>query len=283
MGVASFLFGSSANSRIPKRQEKAIVYLDRHLADDGKFIGKVFKGLSEGRTNVQIADKVGHKNTKSVTIFEYAILGLRGDVPLESVQYKSRDQLVYAAERYLKKTTKAELKEYLEKLLAQAKEPIQQETKPPRAPRATEPAPIMRRLTEEPSESPSQDASEERETESKRELERKPGVYVYSYPQYLSMESISPGGTALYKIGASGSVAQRIERQQRQTEVPEDLVLVRVFYHDDPFEVERKIHNILKAANMHQKTTQGGVEWFSCNLATIDAIATAMGLGSSAQ
>jgi len=283
MGVASFLFGSSADSRIPKHQEKAIVYLDRHLADDDKFIGKVFKGLSEGRTNVQIADKVGHKNTKSVTVFEYAILGLRGDIPLDSVRYKSREQLIYAAERYLKNTTKVELKDYLEGLLREAKAPAQEDHKLPKPPRATEPAPILRRLTEEPSRSSALDGGEKPSAEPNRELEQKPGVYVYSYPQYLAMETISPGGTALYKIGASGSVAQRLERQKRQTEVPEDLVLVRVFYHDDPFEIEKKIHNILKAANMHQKTTQGGVEWFSCNLATIDAIATAMGLGSSAQ
>ena len=101
------------------------------------------------------------------------------------------------------------------------------------------------------------------------------GVYVYSYPRYMP-ESGSKRDTGLYKIGASGNVADRVSQQRRQTEVPEDLVLVRVFYDEDPFGLERKFHSILTAANMHQKTTQGGAEWFSCNLATIDAIAEAL-------
>ena len=265
MGVKDFFLGKPKPSLLPPPAAPIVESLDRERERDTKFVGDVFRQLSKGITVEEIAREAGHKNTKSVVSFEYAIRGLRGDTPARNIKYKSRDQMIFTAERLISSTSNAELKEYLQGKLNEIG------AGQPSAPSATVGTP-------QPSAAPAVPTVQAvaPPANAADAPEAKPGVYVYSYPQYLSMESVSPNGTAFYKIGASGRVANRIERQARQTEVPEDLVLVRVFYDENPFELEAKFHSILRAANMHQKTTQGGVEWFSCNLATIDAIAAAL-------
>lgn len=269
MTLRDFILGKPKPSLLPAPAAPIVEVLDRELERDTKFVGDVFRQLSKGITVEEIAREAGHKNTKSVVSFEYAIRGLRGDTPARNIKYKSRDQMIFTAERLISSTSNAELKEYLQGKLNEigaGKQAASNPTASTPQPVAAVAAPIPPSAVSPAS--PPADAAEAPEA--------KPGVYVYSYPQYLSMESVSPNGTAFYKIGASGRVANRVERQARRTEVPEDLVLVRVFYDENPFELEAKFHSILRAANMHQKTTQGGVEWFSCNLATIDAIAAAL-------
>lgn len=265
--MRDFFLGKPKPSLLPEAAAPIIVELDRELQRDTKFIGDVFRQLSKGITVDEIAKAAGHKNSKSVVSFEYAIRGLRGDTPARNIKYKSRDQMVFTAERLMASTSNTELKAYLQGKL--------NELNAGNVKSVPQSAPVA-----ESSTAPAQTVSSSPASPPTTDVEQRPGVYVYSYPQYLSMESVSPDGRAFYKIGASGSVANRVERQKRQTEVPEDLVLVRVFYDDNPFELEEKFHSILRAANMHQKTTQGGVEWFSCNLATIDAIASALSRGS---
>lgn len=229
--------------------------IDAILRADPKFIGDVYRLSMSGKTAQEIAYKFGHKNTMNVTGFLYAIQALKGEIRVSELKNSSRKQLRFVVDRYLTMAKEQQIKEHLERLSEELRLSEPAETSDP-VPAAVPAVKIEG---------------------SDADVEAKPGVYVYSYPQYLSMESVSPNGTAFYKIGASGRVANRIERQARQTEVPEDLVLVRMFYDENPFELEAKFHSILRAANMHQKTTQGGVEWFSCNLATIDAIAAALG------
>lgn len=267
--MRDFFLGKSKPSLLPPAAAPIVEELDRELERDTKFIGEVFLQLSKGITVEEIAKSAGHRNSKSVVSFEYAIRGLRGDTPAKNIKYKSRDQMIFTAERLISSTSNPELKTYLQGKLneigagKQSSDSDAPSADPLPATSVAEAMPTASQPIQTPPAQPT-------------EAEAKPGVYVYSYPQYLSMESVSPNGTAFYKIGASGRVANRIERQARQTEVPEDLVLVRVFYDENPFELEAKFHSILRAANMHQKTTQGGVEWFSCNLATIDAIAAAL-------
>lgn len=266
--MINFFRGKPKPSLLPEPSTPIVGALDAELHKDTKFIGEVFRQLSKGVTPDEIAKEAGHKNSKNVISFEYAIRGLRGDTPAKNVKFQSRDQMGFAAERLLASTDNAELKEYLQGKLSEIQKPPSR----PKSETVSQTAPIPVQL---PTGAQSQ-ADTSTAGIGKPEAESRPGVYVYSYPQYLSMEAVSPDGRAFYKIGASGSIADRVERQGRQTEVPEDLVLVRAFYSDEPFELEKKFHNILKAANMHQKTTQGGVEWFSCNLAMIDAIAEAV-------
>lgn len=222
------------------------------LFQEPKFIGDVFRLDREGKTVHEIAAHFGHKTTMNVTSFLYAIKGILGEVGVADLKFSSRKQLVFTAERMLSVSNSPDVQSHLERILEQVHSLAD----------ADSPTLDNKPVSHESSVSGA-------------------GVYVYSYPQYLSMEAVSPNGSAFYKIGASMKFSERIKRQRRQTEVPEDLVLVRVFYNDDPFDIERKFHNILTAANLHQKTTQGGIEWFVCNLATIDAIADALGLTSS--
>ncbi|GAA2036356.1 hypothetical protein GCM10009720_16150 [Yaniella flava] len=107
-----------------------------------------------------------------------------------------------------------------------------------------------------------------------------PGVYVYTYPQYLITELLSDDERTLFKVGASQATSRRLEQQRRQTEVPEDIEIIRVYPSDHCFEDEVHFHNILKRAGHHQKTTRAGTEWFRTSLPMIDAIADALGLSA---
>lgn len=105
-----------------------------------------------------------------------------------------------------------------------------------------------------------------------------PGVYVYTYPQYLITELLSDDERTLYKVGASQATSRRLEQQRRQTEVPEDIAIIRVYPSDDCSVDEAHFHTILKRAGHHHKTTRAGTEWFRTSLPMLDAIAEALGL-----
>lgn len=237
------------------------ILLEDAILEDAKFIGDVYRLRKDGKTVKEIAEIFGHKNSGNVITFDYAIEALFSRVPVDELKYHSNKQFVITAKRILGKSSNNALNYYLENLLkSDNDEPtvelikIEKESEPMKI---LHPPALQQSYYPEPA-------------------VMKPGVYIYSYPQYLSMEAISPDGKALYKIGASSNTDKRIERQRRQTEVPEDLVLVRVFHCENAFETEKKFHNILSAANFHHKSTSGGTEWFNCNLATLDAIATAL-------
>jgi len=110
------------------------------------------------------------------------------------------------------------------------------------------------------------------------EEEKVPGVYVYTYPQYLIAELISDDERTLFKVGASRATSRRLEDQRRQTEVPEDIKVIRVYPSDFCFEDEAHFHEILKKAGHHHKTTRAGTEWFRTSLPMLDAIANALEL-----
>lgn len=245
--------------------------LDLELYNNTKyFTTKVFRGLLEGKSLTKIKKESGHsKNSDTVDNSSRIIQAIRSTTTVYRLNKHCKEQFCFLAKGLTKDCDNEQLIDYLNAKIEEANG-ISSNTANnllrnyrPLSSRALE-------QTKVPS------ISIQSSTINNLDVEHKPGVYVYSYPQYLSMESISPEGRGLYKIGASGSIARRVERQRRQTEVPEDLVLVRAFYSDKPFELEAKFHSILKAANMHQKTTQGGVEWFSAPLVMIDAIAKAI-------
>lgn len=98
-----------------------------------------------------------------------------------------------------------------------------------------------------------------------------PGVYVYSYPAYISQTDNEE--RFLVKIGYAMNVARRVRTQARHTEVPEDLVLLRTYPTPDARANEGLIHQQLKAMGRHHRTTYGGVEWFVASLKELDAMA----------
>jgi hypothetical protein len=98
-----------------------------------------------------------------------------------------------------------------------------------------------------------------------------PGVYVYSFPRYLSHP-------ALFKIGSTGSdVIERIHEQVRSAAMPEDPVFLRIYQHTafPPRALERLLHRKLTCSRAPGRLC--GAEWFSTDLATIDACAQAVG------
>lgn len=108
---------------------------------------------------------------------------------------------------------------------------------------------------------------------------QEPGVYVYSYPTYIGAGDVQRD--MKMKIGASTSMLRRLETQRRHTEVPEDLVVLRVYPCPDPFDAESHIHAILTLCGKHVESLTGGTEWFETSLVTVDAICRAMGIEPS--
>jgi hypothetical protein len=86
------------------------------------------------------------------------------------------------------------------------------------------------------------------------------------------------------KIGlTTKSVWQRIIDQNRQTSMPEDPVLIRVYHKKgiDLRSVEAKLMETLLRVQFEQSAarhTKAGKEWFATHEDSIDAIAELMGL-----
>jgi len=113
---------------------------------------------------------------------------------------------------------------------------------------------------------------------ARRPQETTPGVYVYTYPQYLITELLGPDGRTLFKVGASQATEKRLAQQRRQTEVPEDIEIIRVYPSQHCFDDEYHFHTVLSQAGHHHKTTRAGTEWFRTSLPMLDAIAAALNL-----
>jgi hypothetical protein len=110
------------------------------------------------------------------------------------------------------------------------------------------------------------------------------GIYVYSFPTYLHFGTIEDQELYWVKIGSTkNSVWQRIVDQNRQTSMPEDPKLLRI-YHKEGMnieDIEKKFHTTLERVG-HERSaarrTRAGTEWFATTLDAIDAIAELMNL-----
>jgi hypothetical protein len=110
------------------------------------------------------------------------------------------------------------------------------------------------------------------------------GIYVYSFPTYLHFGTVEDQDVFWLKIGSTkNSVWQRIVEQNRQTSMPEDPKLLRIYHKNqmDIDAVEQNFHTTLDAVG-HERSaarrTKAGKEWFASTLEAIDAIAKLMGL-----
>ena len=110
------------------------------------------------------------------------------------------------------------------------------------------------------------------------------GIYVYSFPTYLHFGTVEDQDVYWLKIGSTkNSVWQRIVEQNRQTSMPEDPKLLRI-YHKDQMDIdsfEQKFHTTLDRVG-HERSaprrTKAGKEWFASTLDAIDAIAELLDL-----
>ena len=110
------------------------------------------------------------------------------------------------------------------------------------------------------------------------------GIYVYSFPTYLHFGTVEDQEVFWLKIGSTkNSVWQRIVEQNRQTSMPEDPKLLRIYHKDqmDIDTIEQKFHTTLDRVG-HERSaarrTKAGKEWFASTLDAIDAIAELLDL-----
>ena len=109
-------------------------------------------------------------------------------------------------------------------------------------------------------------------------------IYVYTFPTYYRAGVDGDLNVRWLKIGlTTNTVWQRLVEQNRQTSMPEDPVLIRIYHKDgiDLKSIESKIMVTLTRV-MHEQSsaryTKTGREWFATNEDSIDAIAELLGL-----
>jgi hypothetical protein len=114
--------------------------------------------------------------------------------------------------------------------------------------------------------------------------EIKVGIYVYSFPTYLRVGTVDDPEKFWLKIGSTqNGIWKRIVEQNRQTSMPEDPKLLRI-YHSTVFtaeQIEKKFHNVLVKIGHERSSainTKAGKEWFATNVDALDALAELMNL-----
>ena len=109
-------------------------------------------------------------------------------------------------------------------------------------------------------------------------------IYVYSFPTYLMAGLPSDPEITWLKIGStSKGVWKRIVEQTRQTSMPEDPVLLRIYFKSDMDvnSTENKFHEVLTNVRHERasaKYTKSGTEWFATTLVALDTIAQLLNL-----
>jgi hypothetical protein len=112
------------------------------------------------------------------------------------------------------------------------------------------------------------------------------GIYVYTLPHYRK-HPVEPAleeaiaDKTLMKVGMSDSdVIRRFRHQQRNTSLPEDPDLLRIYVgNGNMLETEQRMHRLLRAADHRQNSgRQSGTEWFLTSLRFLDALAMDMGM-----
>ena len=108
------------------------------------------------------------------------------------------------------------------------------------------------------------------------------GVYAYTFPHYWRYPTVEGSSRTLLKVGMTTKDAHvRVRQQARQTGLPEDPLLLRVFQHPtrDPRDLEKDFHDLLDAADHGRTNTKtGGREWFETSVEFLDMIARKLGM-----
>ena len=119
---------------------------------------------------------------------------------------------------------------------------------------------------------------------SKKAEQIQVGIYVYSFPTYLRSGTLDDPEKYWLKIGSTKQgIWKRIVEQNRQTSMPEDPKLLRI-YHSTQIsaeELEKKFHNVLDKIGHDRSSavfTKSGKEWFATTLEALDALADLMNL-----
>lgn len=227
------------------------------LENDESVLGEVYRADRDGLSDEQIRAARGVENTNFVWNYKRTIRALlEGDLPsaptVASQTAARVRRLLKAAD--LSTEARRTLEERLAILESRAADPEAQAVEEKRARRATKVA----------------------------EEHAVPGIYVYTLPHYLRHPYDSETGHTLMKVGhSSTSVIQRFNSQKRETVLPEEPVLLRVYPTPDAAsgEVEAKFHGLLDAADhLRREGRSVGREWFLTTTKFLDQIAAVVGL-----
>mgnify|MGYP006915353220 CR=1 FL=1 len=151
---------------LPQASREEILSL---IERDGSFISGILAGMREGLTAEQMAERLGHKNSRNVQDFVYSIRVLVGDAPLQPGKNTSK-QAYYAARRYLKLPVSKPTEDHF--------------------------AGIIRGFV---------GGSGDLKPTNTVDV---PGVYVFSYPHYLKHPVSPEDGRTLMKVGCSTGSAR---------------------------------------------------------------------------
>ena len=149
---------------------------------------------------------------------------------------------------------------------------------------------LLLRLSQRADDQESRDVEEKDLAEDseriQKEMGRRSGVYVYTFPLYLRDVRMTNPDRSLFKIGKSdGAVLRRVLSQS--TGMPEAPLLLRVYLHKTlpPIEVEKKFRKALLTAGHESVRTldkklagkSGAREWYATRLEFLDQIGELLG------
>ena len=233
------------------------------LESEDSRLGEVWRGDERGLSHAEIAEELGVETSNFVwNNLRFARAIETGDLPTAPSVIRS---CLSAVRGFLKRNRSSFSPRTIEVLAARIRE-------------------LEARL----------DSSETVELEDRTVREREqdvealdvPGIYVYTLPHYYR-NPLQPAdgefnaGKTLMKVGMSeNDVIKRFRTQQRDTVLPEDPWLLRIYKCSaDTRETEKSFHDFLRAADHRQQGGRSvGTEWFLTSLRFLDQIARDKGL-----
>jgi hypothetical protein len=102
------------------------------------------------------------------------------------------------------------------------------------------------------------------------------GVYVYSFLHYLQHPLDPETGRCWLKIGSTTKgVWKRVVDQARQTSMPEDPRLLRIYHSATlgPADIEERFHRVLDDAGIERSAarhSKAGIEWFAATVERLE-------------
>ncbi len=248
----------SAGNAIGDDEEAAIRgEIEKALESDTSVLGEVYRGLGNGLSDEELRVQRGAENPNFVWNYKRTIRALvEGDLPsAPSVASQTAGRL-----RKLLKTVqfshaaRQRLEQRLAVLESRVGDPDAQAAEEHQALAATKAA----------------------------EEHAEPGIYVYTLPHYLRYPYDPERQHTLLKVGHSGSsVIQRFKAQKRETVLPEEPVLLRVYPvgRETSADIERRFHDLLDAADHLRRDGRAvGREWFLTTTKFLDQIAITLNL-----
>lgn len=231
--------------------------IEQALAADASVLGEIYRGVRDGLSDDELRIQRGAESTNFVWNYKRTITALlEGDLPSApsvASQTAARFRKLLRTVKF-SEASRQRLEQRLTVLEARVSDPEAQVAEELQALAATKAA----------------------------EEHAQAGVYVYTLPHYLRYPYDSERQHTLLKLGHSGSsVIQRFKTQRRETVLPEEPVLLRVYPVDDKMSahIERTFHDLLDAADHLRRDGRAvGREWFLTTVKFLDRIAVALGL-----